>query len=71
MNDPFDDLLARGLLEPPADFVDRVLQRVALPPAEPRWRRWARDAALVGGALLGGAQLLAFAFAAWTASTAF
>ncbi|MCB1896179.1 MAG: hypothetical protein H6945_14290 [Zoogloeaceae bacterium] len=71
MNDPFEELLERGLLEPPADFVERVLQRLEWPPAEPRWRRWVRDAALAGGALLGAAQLLTFALAAWTASTAF
>ncbi|MCB1909341.1 MAG: hypothetical protein KDH15_18405 [Rhodocyclaceae bacterium] len=71
MTDPFDELLERGLLDPPADFVARVMLRLEPRRTEPRWRSWARYSALVGGALFGSAQLLTFALAAWTAGAAF
>jgi hypothetical protein len=87
MNDDLDDidaLLRDDLLQPPADFAERVMRRLPLQPVArqvfPRvdvWRRmrWlAARAGLVGGGvlgfLLGLDQLAAFVFGLWLSGAA-
>jgi hypothetical protein len=79
MNDDLDALLQDDLLQPPANFQQTVMQRIAaLPlhagaPSNPRWQRLRRAAAaagLIGGGLLGLSQLAAFVFGLWLAATA-
>jgi len=73
MTDPLDRLLSEPLLQPPADFTERVMQRIqTLPAPAPSRRRagWLAWLALAAGALLGAAQLAGFMFGIWTASTA-
>lgn len=76
------DALLRTAPEPaPADFADRVLQRLAdrdtvapllrqpaRPQPAPRWRRLAERAALLAAATLGMGQVLAFIFGLWAAT---
>lgn len=85
MNDELDMLLQNDLLQPPADFSQRVMQRIqSLPqraelaatpaPAQSiRWRRlrWLATAAgLVGSGLLGLSQLAGFVFGLWVTTSA-
>jgi hypothetical protein len=73
MSDPLDRLLSEPLLQPPADFTERVMQRIqTLPAPAPSRRRagWLAWLALAAGALLGAAQLAGFMFGIWTAATA-
>ena len=73
MSDPLDRLLSEPLLQPPADFTERVMQRIrALPAPAPSRQRagWLAWFALAAGALLGAAQLAGFMFGIWTAATA-
>ena len=85
MNDELDILLQNDLLHPPADFTQRVMQRIrslprsALPAATPaqaravRWRRlrWlAAATGLVGSGLLGLSQLAGFVFGLWVTAAA-
>lgn len=72
------DALLRDAPEPaPADFAERVLQRLAtqpaaaaVPPSPPRWRRLAERAALLAAAALGMGQVLAFIFGLWATTAA-
>ena len=75
----FDELLAQGFLKPPEDFtaqVMRAVQPLPLPiqntdqPMPDTWRTLAKWLAVLGGAALGAAELVAFMFGLWTASTA-
>jgi predicted lipid-binding transport protein (Tim44 family) len=85
MNDELDALMQDDLLQAPADFTQRVMQRIQPRPqpassaatpakaAPQRWRRlrWLATATgLVGGGLLGLSQLASFVFGLWLASTA-
>ena len=79
MNDDVNTVLNDALLQPPADFTQAVMQRVALLPLPlgaapgPRWRRLRRVAAaagLIGGGLLGLSQLASFVFGLWLTATA-
>ena len=73
MSNPLDRLLSEPLLQPPADFTERVMQRIqTLPAPAPSRRRagWLAWLALAAGALLGAAQLAGFMFGIWTAATA-
>ena len=73
MSDPLDRLLSEPLLQPPADFTERVMQRIqTLPAPAPSRQRagWLAWFALAAGALLGAAQLAGFMFGIWTAATA-
>jgi len=85
MNDELDALLQNDLLQAPADFTQRVMQRieplprpairVATParPAPQRWQRlrWLATATgLVGSGLLGLSQLASFVFGLWLATAA-
>jgi len=77
MNRRIDQLLAAGLLDVPKDFAQTIMARIdALPlPAMPerrsakRWQEWSQWLALVGGVILGAAQLGGFIFGIWAAST--
>lgn len=72
------DALLQGAPAPaPADFADRVLQRLAtqppaaaVPASPPRWRRLAERAALLAAAALGTGQVLAFIFGLWASTAA-
>jgi len=81
--DPDLDALLRSTPgSAPADFADRVLQRLAQQPAgarphgahhqpvQPagRWRALAERAALLAAAALGMGQVLAFIFGLWAAT---
>ena len=85
MNDELDLLLQNDLLQPPADFTQRVMQRIrslprgALPAATPaqaravRWRRlrWlAAATGLVGTGMVGLSQLAGFVFGLWVTAAA-
>ena len=81
MNDDLDLLLQNDLLQPPADFTQRVMQRVqSLPrsasPAQARAVRWRRlrwlaaATGLVGSGLLGLSQLAGFVFGLWVTAAA-
>ena len=71
------DALLQAAPDPaPADFADRMLQRLARQPAAgpvpapSRWRRLAERAALLGAAALGMGQVLAFIFGLWATAAA-
>jgi hypothetical protein len=73
MNEDLDELLESGLLEPPADFSERVMQRIAgLPLPARRSRSWEilQWLALAGGGILAIAQLAGFMFGVWAAVAA-
>jgi hypothetical protein len=73
MNDDLDSQLQSGLLVPPEDFSQQVMQRIAylpLPVRRPRWRDRLQWIALVGGGILGATQLAAFLFGIWAVTTA-
>jgi hypothetical protein len=73
MDEDWDELLHSGLLEAPEDFPRRVMQRIEhLPAPERRSRAWEmlQGLALVGGGLLGLAQLAGFIFGIWAAVAA-
>jgi len=81
MNDELDLLLQNDLLQPPADFTQRVMQRVqSLPrsasPAQARSTRWSRlrwlaaATGLVGTGMVGLSQLAGFVFGLWVTATA-
>jgi hypothetical protein len=83
MNDDLDALLRDDFLRPPADFTQRVMQRIqqqptsmAATPARPRTRRWNRlrwlltTTGLVASGLLGLSQLASFVFGWWLAAAA-
>lgn len=72
-NDPLEQLLQTGPLQPPNDFTARVMQQIQylpLPEREAKPLEWLQWLALVGGALLGLEQLAAFVFGVWVASAA-
>jgi hypothetical protein len=78
MDKDLDQLLASDLLEVPQDFAQSVMTRVrelplpliaVLPPAADRSKEWLQWLALIGGAILGMAQLSGFIFGIWAAST--
>lgn len=85
MNDELDLLLQDDLLHPPADFTQRVMQRIqslprsaspATTPVQARSTRWNRlrwlatATGLVGGGLLGLSQLAGFVFGLWLTTSA-
>jgi len=81
MNDELDLLLQNDLLQPPADFTQRVMQRVqSLPrsasPAQARSTRWNRlrwlaaATGLVGTGMVGLSQLAGFVFGLWVTAAA-
>ena len=85
MNDELDILLQNDLLQPPADFTQRVMQRIQSPPpstspaATPtqaqstRWSRlrWlAAATGLVGTGMVGLSQLAGFVFGLWLTTSA-
>ena len=73
MDKNWDQLLESGLLEPPADFPERVMRRIAsLPLPERRSRSWEmlQWFALIGGGILATAQLAGFMFGIWAAVAA-
>jgi len=76
MNEADEDLLRAGLFEPPEDFTQRVIDRIAEAPA-PRWtpavgtrRSTAQWLALAGAALWGAVQLATYMFGIWAATSA-
>ena len=81
MNDDLDQLLQSDLLQPPAQFTQRVMQQLQalprntsgrrLPPGLRSHLRWLVTATgLAGAGLLGLSQLAAFVFGLWLASSA-
>lgn len=81
MNDDLDALFKSHLLQPPADFTQRVMQNIqplsrytAEPRAQPNvWSQLGKVAAslgLVGGGLLGLSQLANFVLGVWLAGSA-
>ncbi len=73
MDKDLDKLLESGLLEAPEDFPERVMQRIdSLPLPDSRSRPWEmlQWLALIGGGVLGIAQLAGFIFGIWAAVTA-
>lgn len=76
MTDDNEDLLKAGFFEPPRDFTEGVMSKIAKlpypeftpPPKErPPKIQWL---ALIGTGLLGAAQLAVFMFGIWTATSA-
>ena len=72
-----DEWLNSGFLNPPADFTSRVMRRVqTLPPParKPQVKTTLHELvkwlALLGGAALGAAELVAFIFGIWVATAA-
>lgn len=73
----FDELLSAGYLKPPDDFTSQVMRRVQTLPT-PTIKPQAKDAlhkylkwlALLGGATLGAAELVAFVFGIWVTTAA-
>ncbi len=73
MDEDWDKLLDSGLLEAPEDFPERVMRRIdGLPLPESGSRSWEvlQWLALIGGGILGVAQLAGFVFGIWAAVTA-
>lgn len=81
MNDDLDALLSDGLLQPPADFGERVMKNIQRFPhgtllRTPRTnlssllRRLAAVAAVAGAGALGLSQLASFILGLWLASAA-
>jgi len=77
MLEEHEELLKVGLFDPPADFTDRIMEGIAVlplpdfPPHHPHHgRERIQWLALVGAALLGVAQLAAFMFGIWSATSA-
>jgi hypothetical protein len=73
MNDDLDSQLQAGLLIPPEDFSQQVMQRIAclpLPVRRPRWLDRLQWIALVGGGIAGATQLAAFVFGIWAVTSA-
>lgn len=73
MSKNLDELMQTAALQPPEDFVRRVMQQIDLlpqPTAEPRPRDWLQWLALIGGIILGAAQLASFMFGVWATTTA-
>jgi hypothetical protein len=73
MDEDLDELLGSDLLTVPEDFADRVMQRVGQSPLPTR-RSQAKTRlqwlALIGGTIVGIAQLAAFVFGVWAAVAA-
>jgi hypothetical protein len=72
-----DELLAQDFLMPPADFTEQLMRRVQTlpmpavkPPRENTLRESLKWLALLGGAALGAAELLAFMFGLWASTAA-
>lgn len=73
MSKNLDELMQTAALQPPEDFVRRVMQQIDLlpqPTAKPRPRDWLQWLALIGGIILGAAQLASFMFGVWATTTA-
>jgi len=73
MNEDLDKLLESALLEAPGDFPERVMRRIdSLPVHDSRSRSWEmlQWLALIGGGILGVAQLAGFMFGIWAAVAA-
>lgn len=72
-----DEMLRAGLLQPPAEFLGRVMSQVAAAPLpaagrrQPRRLRTVLEWLALGGAVIAGmAQLLPLLFGFWTFSNA-
>lgn len=73
LDSELDKLLCADLLEVPADFSARIMQRIDRLPLRTRGRAWLQALqrfALLAGAMMGAAQMAAFMFGMWTASAA-
>ena len=81
MNDDLDAVLSGNLLQPPADFAQRVMQNIQRFPhrtflltpqtnLSSLLRRLAAAAALAGAGMLGLSQLASFMFGLWLAGAA-
>jgi hypothetical protein len=76
MPEDYEDLMRVGLLEPPAGFSERVMAEIERSPIpdfsyrSDRRRERVEFLTLIGAGLLGAAQLAAFMFGIWTATSA-
>ena len=73
MDNDLDALLRAELLQPPVDFTKRVMQQLKYFPIPARRSgllEKLQSLALIIGGIVGAAQLAAFMFGIWTASSA-
>jgi hypothetical protein len=74
MNKELNSLLESGLLSVPDDFTERVMRDIRaapLPAPRRKWRERLQWLALIGSAVLGASELLAFIFGMWAATAAY
>lgn len=76
MPEDYEELLMAGLFEPPDDFADKVMARIAeqpfpdFPVPASRGRERIQWLALIAASLIGAIQLAGFMFGIWSATSA-